>query len=174
MVAFQRHLYSDNAALSRQKRRAMLFTPAFFIALFVIAYLLTDSSWILVWGGFFIVFYVFLIYRAFRSGLAKRVRQIYSGAKDFFCEHQMEINEEGVTVKTAVSESWISWLGIPKIVSDGDYVFIYTAGKVNAFVISRKGVREGDFDGFVAAAKSFWQEKKKEVFGTNYTNDTKK
>ncbi len=160
MIAFQKHLYTENAGLHRQKRLATVFMPVFLIVMIVLLYLLKGTSEILVWGGIFVLVYVFFIYRAYRSGFAKRVRQIYGDSKDFFCERQMEISEEGVTVKTAVSETRIIWPGIPKIVSDGDYIFIYTLGMVSAHVISRNGVREGNFDEFVAAAKTLWQEKK--------------
>jgi hypothetical protein len=158
IVAFHRHLYSYNAVLIRQKRVATIFMPLVFFMMMIGLYLMTGNPHIFIWGSVFVVAYIFFIRQAYRSGLEKKIRQIYENSQDFLYERQLEISDDGVWGKTDINERRNTWPGIPMIASEGDYTFIYL-GTTEAHVLSRKNVCEGDYDGFVATAKSLWQQK---------------
>ena len=51
------------------------------------------------------------------------------------------------------------WRGVQKIDIDNDYAFIYV-GAIQAHIIPRKNIIEGNFDQFLEKAKSYWQKAK--------------
>ncbi|NIS84613.1 MAG: YcxB family protein, partial [Nitrospinaceae bacterium] len=60
--------------------------------------------------------------------------------------------------ESEVGESRINWNGVTKIISAGDYTYIYI-GAANAHVIPKYSIREGDYHTFVDKAQHWFQSK---------------
>jgi len=116
---------------------------------------------IILWGSLFIVVYIFLIHRAYKTGMSKAVRRLYEeqDSKGSICEHVVQISEEGIFEKTDVNERKDKWFGVQRIAVENDYAFIYV-GANQAHIIPRKRIIEGNLDEFIETAKSYWQKGK--------------
>lgn len=72
------------------------------------------------------------------------------------CQHELEIDEDGIVERTDVGESSVSWHGVEEIVETQSHVFVHV-GALMAHVIPKSSVVTGDPESFVARARALWQ-----------------
>ena len=89
-------------------------------------------------------------YYGYGRGMERRLRRLFphdrhaplSGA------HVLEILPDGILVRYPVMESKTLWAGLKQVVSTPTHTFIYV-GSLNAYILPRSGVLEGNYDEFV-------------------------
>lgn len=156
-IAFNRYHYSNSDTFRKQKDKVTIHLPvALFFAVVILTLLIRDIR-IAVWGSVFIGSYLIFIFRAYNRDLYKTVGKLYKeqDMKGFVCEHQLEINEDGILEKTEVNERKDKWSGVQLIGADPAHAFIYV-GAMQAHIIPRERIVEGDYDRFLESAKSYW------------------
>jgi hypothetical protein len=87
----------------------------------------------------------------------RATRRMYAEGRNtsLFGSHEMELGEQTMNSRSDVGGSAIQYRAIEKIVSTDEHTFVYVSA-VNAHVIPRKAVTEGDYDAFVAALRTKW------------------
>lgn len=161
MIAFSKYHHSHSDIFRKRKRRATVHLPIVLLILMIILFALERNVETAVGGFVFVAFCAFFFHRAYTTGLYKTIRHTYEeeDATAFICEHTLEMNDEVIIEKTDINERRDRWLGVQKVETDNDYAFIYV-GALQAHVIPRKNIIEGNFDEFIEAARSYWQKAK--------------
>lgn len=103
-------------------------------------------------AGFLLLFHI-----RYGRALTARAEQIYREAANraILCEHELNLDDEGVTARTTMTESRHAWQAIERVDETAEYGFIYTSA-VTAHMIPKRFVMEGDGTQFVAEAKRIW------------------
>lgn len=161
LIAFSKYHHSHSDIFRKRKRRATVYSPIILLILMILLFALEPNAGNAVGGFVFVAFCTFFFHRAYTTGLYKTIRRTYE-AEDmtgFICEHTLEVNDEVIIEKTDVNERRDRWLGVQKIETDNNYAFIYI-GALQAHIIPRKNIIEGNFDEFIEAARSYWQKAK--------------
>jgi hypothetical protein len=123
--------------------------PAIFLIVCVITAFIYDSYIpIIVWIVIIILSETRYIY------LHKKIIRILKDTainpehKGFFCEHSIEITEDGLIEKTDVNERKDLWNGISKLVIDKNRVYIFL-GNNEQHIINSKNMISGDLKAFI-------------------------
>jgi len=158
-IAFNKYHYSNSMAIKKQRAFGTVYLPVIAATLFVLHSVAEHDVKILVYGAVFIVFYLLLIHRSYSKGIYKTAKKLYEeqDMSNFTCEHLLEIDEDRITCKTDISEGKIKWSGIQKIAFNNGYAFI-CLGLLQAYIVPRERIIEGDFDQFIETAQAYWQE----------------
>ena len=94
----------------------------------------------------------------FARGMRRTAQRIYREypTKGLIGEHELAIDETGVTERTEMGEQMTRWAGVGRVETTPEYAFIFV-GPAMAHVVPRATVSEGDFDSFITATKSHLQ-----------------
>jgi YcxB-like protein len=95
------------------------------------------------------------------NGLIKiQVKRLYGkGAHPgLIGPHKITVSDQGVVEESEVGNHRVNWKGIVKVESSDTHAYIYI-GAVQAHVIPKASVIEGDYDAFVAQSKEWFQRK---------------
>lgn len=157
LIAFNKYHYANSSTFQKQKKRDTIILPIIIFVLLITLYALIQSWEILLFGLIFLSLYIFFILRAYKSGIYKNVKKIIEeqDTKGTIGKHILKINEDGLTEITEVNERKDKWSGVQKIVVDNDHAFIYV-GTLQAHVIPKGRIIEGNFDEFIERAESYW------------------
>jgi hypothetical protein len=99
-----------------------------------------------------LVLYLLVAPGAFNRSLERQVRRMYRGRTHAAAlgEHELELTDSTLIERTPLGESAVELRTIARLVSTEQYTLIYVSD-VQAHVIPRHGIREGEYDEFVAA-----------------------
>jgi hypothetical protein len=111
----------------------------------------TKNIYAAIQAVFVMTIYILLLPRIFRRSITKQTRKLYGEGrnKTFFCEHQLEIAEDGLIERTRYSELKAHWEAIERVERTETHTFLYVSA-VSAHVIPHDRILEGDCDAFVA------------------------
>ncbi|QDU94371.1 YcxB family protein [Lignipirellula cremea] len=168
VVAFSRYHNAHSPAVMKAKFTCMILVSVLVIfgSLFIPT---TDyiSRPIIIAGAivFSGIFSVMFHYQ-FAGTTDRQVRRLYKEGnnKSIFGQHEIQIDNNGLSKRTAFNESRQSWQGVERIVETDRYVFIYVASLM-AHVIPKQSVIEGDLDAFLVLAKQLWHENNPDAAG---------
>lgn len=87
-----------------------------------------------------------------RRVMIKRLRKMYAEGnyQALFCQHELEVAEDGLVERTDFNETKIAWAGIDRIESTPDVTFIYTSATA-AHVVPHNRIIEGDYRAFLTS-----------------------
>jgi hypothetical protein len=160
-IVFQR-FHMDQSPTIRRVRR-ITFVVAILVAILLFGgtlRLLGDTS-IVPWvscavGTIGVTILYLLIPKQLRSKLWNLcsdplVRKMYAEGKNKAAlgRKEIELEDDALTIRSPVSETTLLLRAIERIASTDQYTFIYLSS-VEAIVVNRSKVIEGDYDGFVA------------------------
>jgi hypothetical protein len=151
MVAFNQYYFENSSCLRRQRIIAIAIFSTIYLGIGVVQTLVRDSVIpLLVWMVVAVVFSLWY-YRASKKVNPKRIARLYSEEKNkgTFCEHKLKILPEGIRETTDVGEQMITFAGIERIETTDTHAFIFI-GTMQAHVIPRNRVLEGDLDEFIS------------------------
>ena len=152
LIAANNDFVNNNSQFQNRKYRNLYGTPIFvFFGFSFFAYIKDEPSF---YFGAFIgalasYFWTLFCYKKHPEKAAKEMSQ-----KEAFCEHTIEITDEGVREKTTNSESYHRWTAINKISITKDYVFIYNT-PITAHIIPKRVIGENEFIKVVNAVNSY-------------------
>jgi hypothetical protein len=166
IIAFNEYHYANSDTFIKQRKKATIYVPIILFVLLTALFALTHKIEIAAFGVLFIALYVFFIHREYKRNIYKTIRRLYEeqDMKGFICEHILRINEEEIVEKTNVNERKDKWHGVSKIAIENDYAFIYV-GAIQAHIVPRNNMIDGDFDSFFKEAGSYWQKAKSTKMG---------
>jgi len=154
LVAFNQYFVATSPFLRRHRLIVIAVISSIYIILEGVQALARDSiTPLLLWSGIAVVFGV-LYYRASLKVSPKHIARLYSSEKNngIFCEHELAILPEGIHEKTDVNEQLSAFSEIERIEITDTHVFIFI-GTMQAHVIPKNKVLEGDLDAFVSALR---------------------
>lgn len=159
IVAFNRYHHQKSDTFKKQKNSCLIRMPIVLGLLMIMFFILSQEVQVLIWGTCLIVFYILIFLKAWGTGMDKVCQKVFleQDTKSVICEHLLEITNDGMHEKTALNEWWGKWAAIQQITVERDMAFIYI-GPLQAHIIPRSRVVEGDFDSFVATAQRFWRD----------------
>jgi len=142
-------------------RRSTTFLTMIFSALFFITFINAPSSiqWIVATIGLLsCLFFVAVYPRRLRNTLS--ANSIKGAAKPenagYVGQKTVEINEEGIISISERATALYKWSAINQIITTPDHAFLML-GSLQALVIPRSKVEEGNFDAFIAEATRLHQ-----------------
>jgi hypothetical protein len=158
-IAFNEYHQQNSKTFRRHRRRALIYLPIILLVVALAASAHSGNWWVLISIAVFTALYAIIMHRSQKTGLHKTLKKLYEeeDTTGFFCKHRLVINDEEIVETTDVSERKDRWVGVSKIAVEDDYAFIYI-GPLQAHIIPRKGLLEGDFDAFVEAAVNYREE----------------
>ena len=100
------------------------------------------------------MFFLYPLYFKWRNIEFMKTQYTSDAIKGVIGVHEMTISEGSLNDKTEFNDSSMTWDSVNKIDSTADHTFILT-GDVTAYVIPRKGVKNGNYDQFVGKVKMY-------------------
>lgn len=96
--------------------------------------------------------------RATRRASPKRIQKLYGADKNksVLCQHELELVADGIVERTPFGEHKTTFPGIEKVVQIDTHGFIFI-GTMNAHVIPRERVTDGDFDTLMRTITERWE-----------------
>jgi len=177
LVAFNRYHHANSPTTTQQRRIVMLLFPGIVIVLAMIRtwYDLNSdvgdpmiflADWVTIWI-FALVFSVSWIAFAqwnFPRTLEKNVRKLLAEGNNqsVLGWRELELVKNRLIVDTKWMHIRLDLRAIDKIVSDGDYTFVYIAS-LQAYVIPMNLYPEEEYRAFVAELRAAW-EHREDVF----------
>jgi hypothetical protein len=153
LMAFGRYIYDTSKTIRRSRRRGQIVAGSLYVWFGALYFVEVPLGTILLWYLVATAYLLFVSYwhkRSYLKNLTKMYRETEN--KSFFCEHYLTITDAGIVAKDESSESTIFWSGIERVVNQVDFTFVFL-GSVQAIVIPKVGVLEGDYEVFVAELK---------------------
>jgi len=159
LVAFNIYHHRHSEVLKRSRIDSLIYMSVTLVSLTVLFFVLTREIPVLICGTGFTAIYIYLCQSNYRKNIAKFARRQYCerGMNTYLGERILDITEEGIQEKTDLMERKDKWTGVQGIVVGKDMAFIYIQ-PLQAHIIPRGRVAEGDFDLFVATAQRFWRD----------------
>ncbi|MFC2095814.1 YcxB family protein [Candidatus Bipolaricaulota bacterium] len=161
IVAFNRFFLRNSPVLRAQRIKYLLFCLSFFAVIgggqsLRLRSLLSLTIWVVA-ASLFSAAYLIYSHRISR----RRVLKLHpkDENRSMLCEHELEIGEGGVIERTPLGERLDAFEAITKIEQTDEHAFIFI-GSSQAHVVPRNGVKEGDFDAFMASALKGWEARK--------------
>lgn len=151
MIAFNQH-YIETSPVQRKSLFSIRWKMPVLTLIFFGILSWSDHSFGFLIYGLVVAIVLFLVYPAmFRKRFAKNIRQLYAerGSKGVLGLHSLEIDDNGLLVKTDCNEVKSSWNTLDRIVSTDTHTFIYINANA-AIILPRQTIVEGDYDNFVA------------------------
>ena len=123
--------------------------------------MLTDSrvtgsyTLLFIGGGLFSFIQAYILPRRYNKIRNKTIAKLFSEGenKRLFCEHELEVVDDGVIERTPYSETKMAWGTIERIEATSDYTYLYL-GAVNAYIIPNKRVPAVDLAAFMHELKA--------------------
>ncbi len=90
-----------------------------------------------------------------RKDMRRNVERLYSEQKSdaLLQERELEITETGLVMRSPLGETFAPWNGIVGVASTPGYTFVYDQ-PLQAHVIPRRAILQGDYDGFATELKA--------------------
>jgi hypothetical protein len=126
---------------------------------------ISTTVFIMVVIGGMISLPIFALYpRYARQYREKQIRKLYSEGdnKSLIGTHTISIEPTGIRVRTDVSESSTQWQSIERICMTDDTTYIFV-GAVNAYVIPKHTVIEGNYEECIKEIQQQWEQHKNAV-----------
>lgn len=160
LVAFNRHHCARSPAVKKSKLRTLILWSLVFILIslkFPTSEDLAISTRV-AFGILCAVLFALFFSLLWRPMMDRLVRRLYrEGAnKGMFCQHELEIDDQGIVERTDVGEARHAWRAVERIEESDDHVFIYVSSMM-AHVIPKRAVKTGDVQAFLSQAKEWWQ-----------------
>jgi peroxiredoxin len=147
LVAFNL-FHSENSAAVRKWRKSLMAMLAAILVLSLIFFGVLFRSVVPAMVGVVpVAALLLLLPRRIRTVSIARLRQLLSeGAnRSSLGLHEMMLSDGVLVDAHELREQRISFKGLERVVATTDYIFVYV-NSASALVVSRAGVREGDFD----------------------------
>jgi hypothetical protein len=151
IAAFNVFHMKQSGQICKVRLLTLLFMPCMLLILSLPSILMGDWKFlwplIIIWG----LVSLFILKMTGHKRIKKQATKIYQKSRQtrFPGESELEISEDYIIERSEQSESKRKFLCIEKIGLAADYAFIYI-GPVQAIIIPKLKVLEGDFDEFVA------------------------
>jgi hypothetical protein len=155
VVAFSRYCFRHSPTMIRTRRYVVWGIPLLIgcpVAWYWVANGMYESLVCFMLGC---SIYVLVYPRLMLWSHGRAVRRIYMEGKNrgVVGWHELELTDLTLIERCEVGESTIRIDGIERIVSDGDYTFVFVSA-VSAHIIPRASITEGDYDLFVSALQN--------------------
>jgi len=153
------HFICLHSSTIRRSRIMLVFGLPVFLMVFEVYRGIRGGSWVL--HVIMLVLCVLLIPFLnwyFARGMKRTAQRIYREypTKGLIGEHELSIDEAGVTERSEIGEQVTRWAGVDRIDTTPEHAFIFV-GPAMAHVVPRATVVEGEFDSFITAAKAHVQ-----------------
>lgn len=160
LVAFSRHHYARSPAVKWSIIRSLVLWSLVFIFI-SLKFPTTDDLSISTRVAFGILYAALfcLIVSLLRRPITDRlVRRMFREGdnKGIICQHELEIDDQGIVERTEVGEARQSWRAVERIEESDDHAFIYVSSMM-AHVIPKRAVETGDVQAFLSQAKEWWR-----------------
>jgi len=158
IIAFNKYHCANSVTFQKQKKLATIYLPIIFFVLMILLFAVIQEIKIIVFGSLGLVIFTFFINHEYKKGIYKTTKRLYEeqDTNGIICEHILEINNENIMEKTDINEQKALWVSVQKIDTDNDYAYIYVSA-IQAHIIPRKNVSEGNFEEFIEKARQYWQ-----------------
>jgi hypothetical protein len=145
LVAFNKFHHEHSPATKRIVVGQMFIVAAAFLIPGVVVAAVTENWWFLVWMAATGLVATLTVPPWYRRYLERYLRRMYGegGNKGMVGWRELELMGNELVERTPVGESRTHLEAVERVVSEGDYTFIYTSA-VMAFVIPHASVSEGD------------------------------
>lgn len=112
---------------------------------------------IIIWS-LLALLYSFWYSRASRRASPKSVQKLYGADKNkgILCEHEIEINQDGIVERTQFGDHNTTFAGIERIIQTDTHGFIFI-GTMNAHVIPKARITYGEYDTFMRVVSERWE-----------------
>jgi len=149
-IAFNKFHWSKSPRFQKNRRRQTIYIPILLAAFVLFVFILTRELDILIIGSVCLPLYVIIIVWHYKRTIPQSIKKTYeeSDNKSFFCEHVLEIDDDGIIATTEYGQGKTKWKGIQRVETCGDYTFVYV-GAMSAHIIPKLRIIEGDYDLFV-------------------------
>ena len=151
VIASTRHWEAGSPAYAARQARGIWGLPILFLYLGVMA--AAFSQWLAAAAMALLAVIVhFRLRRSFGRGRDNLYRKIFSEGRNasLLGDHTATLADDGLLIRSAVSESKYLWAGIEKVVSTDTHTLIYV-GSISNFVLPRNAILEGNYNEFVKA-----------------------
>lgn len=151
IIAFNQHFVLSSPVCRANRKRTVTICASIFASVALLQAFSLKSFVPLVLWTVITTLFCFWIYRLTGKVSAKRIRRLYSADKDklVLCEHEMDNLPDGFVDKTPLCEQKAKFPAIVQIDETPSHIFIFT-GSMQAHIIPKGKVSEGDFGKFVA------------------------
>ena len=160
LVAFNRYHYAHSPAVKRTKFTSMILVSALLIvgALTIPSNEELSRSVIVAGAVVLAALCSVILNHTFAVSMDRQVRRLCKEGtnKSVICQHELEINDDGLVERTEVNETRHSWQGVERIAESDRHVFIYFSAMM-AYIIPKESVTSGDPDQFIARAQQLWR-----------------
>lgn len=158
LVAFNQYHLDHSDFVKSRRRKGIALVCGIYGILGTVHSLAKQSFVPIVIWSLLAVLYSLWYSRASRRASPKSVQKLYGADKNkgVLCEHEIEILEDGVVERTPFGEHKTTFLGIERIIQTDTHGFVFI-GTMNAHVIPKARVTNGDYDAFMRIMSEKWE-----------------
>lgn len=165
LVLFNRYHW-DHSPRSRRTKRWLLAVPLLLVLGPAIGVgLWVQIPWFYLLAGAVVLSALYLTFApgAFNRALDRQIRWMYSGQAGvtLIGEHELELTATELIERADEEESSMELSAIDRVASTATHTWIYLTS-VQAIIIPRLGILEGDYDGFVTTLATTVTQRKAE------------
>ncbi len=153
-VAFWEYMYATSPTIRRQLR-VLQAIGVIFLIVASCAWFADFSARDAIAAQFTAVVFTIFVTILHKRTFIKSNRKILAEGenKSLLSEQSMTLSDDGIVAASSVSDGTVKWAGIERLVTTESHTFIFVAA-INAIVISRDAIIDGDYDSFVAELQS--------------------